>query len=268
MARKPSSSAQILLFPERDRLITTPGPPDPAPRYDVVLSGSFRKDYTGLKLAYEELRDLGCTVLSPQNVEVVKEIEGFVYMRGEDRDPPTAIQIRHMDAIQRSHLVWLHAPEGYVGLSAALEVGFARAIGIPVYCNTDLTDPILGTFVKKVSSPKDSVDDIKLNRLPVPPPAIRSFQHYYRRVASQRGYETESATDCLVLMVEEIGELARAIRKRKKLKRYGKPISADEAQELADVFLYVVHMANVLGLDLSSVVQAKEELNLKRFLGP
>ena len=52
-------------------------------------------------------------------------------------------------------------------------------------------------------------------------------------------------------MVEEVGELARALRKRVKLARHGKPIPNQEELELADVFLYVVHMANILKIDLA-----------------
>jgi NTP pyrophosphatase (non-canonical NTP hydrolase) len=65
-------------------------------------------------------------------------------------------------------------------------------------------------------------------------------------------------------MVEEVGELARALRKREKLMRHGPSHDVDEANELADVFLYVVHMANVLGLDLGRIVRDKELLNLEK----
>jgi NTP pyrophosphatase (non-canonical NTP hydrolase) len=67
-------------------------------------------------------------------------------------------------------------------------------------------------------------------------------------------------------MVEEIGELARALRKREKLVRHGSYEGINESHELADVFLYVVHMANVLGVDLAHVVHDKETLNVTRFL--
>ena len=39
--------------------------------------------------------------------------------------------------------------------------------------------------------------------------AITRFQNYYRKVAVQRGYERESAQNCLLLMVEEVGEGVR-----------------------------------------------------------
>lgn len=44
--------------------------------YDVVLSGSYRKDFSALKKTYEELLDLGCSVLSPTSVNAVCRVAG------------------------------------------------------------------------------------------------------------------------------------------------------------------------------------------------
>ncbi len=235
-------------------------------RTEVVISGTYRKDNEGLKLVYAELQDLGCRVLSPTSVQVTSEVDGFVFMEGEQRELPESIELRHLNAIQEAQFVWLHAPEGYVGLSAALEVGFAHAIGIPVYSRTNVSDPILATFVARVASPREVIDDLGSQNLQIPSPAVQAFQKYYKRAAVQRGYGNESARDTLLLMVEEVGELARAIRKKEKLQRHGKAIREDEALELADVFIYVVHLANVLGVNLSQVVKQKELLNIDKLL--
>src|SRR5205814_1782523 len=95
----------------------------------------------------------------------------------------------------------------------------------------------------------DKVGDLYSNH-PVPPlPAIQAFQKYYARAAIRRGYEKETAENTLLMMVEEFGELARAVRKRQKLRRDSKGAVRSEEQELADIFIYVVHMANILGFD-------------------
>ena len=57
-----------------------------------------------------------------------------------------------------------------------------------------------------------------------------------------------------------------AVRKREKLVRHGAYAGTSESHELADVFLYVVHMANVLGLDLAGIVREKEFINVEKFL--
>jgi NTP pyrophosphatase (non-canonical NTP hydrolase) len=230
-----------------------------------VLSGSFRKDLVGLRREFEELRDLGFRILSPTNTNAVNERDGFVFMEGEETAAPETIELRHLDAIRNSAFVWLHAPDGYVGPSAALEIGFARASGVPVYSRFLPTDKVLQQLVETVESPRDLASAV--NRHPLPPlPALQPFQKYYARVAVRRGYDKESPQDTLLLMLEEFGELARALRKRQKLRRDSKGRVGHDEQELADIFIYVVHMANVLGIDLAEAVHKKEQINIQRFL--
>ncbi|MGH9793386.1 MAG: MazG nucleotide pyrophosphohydrolase domain-containing protein [Candidatus Acidiferrales bacterium] len=279
MARAKKSSGQILLFPTgvqeqaephtQEKSLgkaTTSHAPGRTRSFEAVLSGTYRKDPEGLKLIYHHLADLGCLILSPSNVEYAREVDGFVYMRGEEQQAPESIELRHLDAIQKASFVWLHAPEGYVGPTASLEVGFAHANGIPVFARNPLQDPILQSFVKLVKSPDEVVNRLVSGGYFIPSPGVSAFQNYYRRIAAHRGYEKEDAKDCLVLLFEEVGELARAIRQREKMVRHGDLRDTSEAQELADVFIYAVHLANTLGLDLSRAVRDKETLNVEKFL--
>lgn len=232
---------------------------------ELVISGTYRKDFENLKRTYEEFRDLGCDVLSPSSVAITSEEDGFVYMKGEETQTPASIEERHLNAIQKASFVWLHAPNGYVGPTSALEIGFAQAAGVPVFAKEAPNEQVFRSFVQVVASPSDVVTTNLYQAAP-PAPALKAFQEYYRRAAIQRGYSKEGPKECLLLMVEEVGELARALRKREKLARHGTYGEANESHELADVFLYVVHMANVLGIDLAHIVRDKEALNITRFL--
>lgn len=269
------SSDQILLFPTpgdalqhgstRLQSLSTEGT-KPRRGANVVLCGSFRKDPEGLKKIFVELKDLGFSVLSPGNVSTQSIENGFVYMQNETGQSPEVIEDRHLNAIQKADFVWFFAPNGYVGPSGALEVGFARANGIPVYTNTRLDDETVQQFIETVESPSVVQQTFATRSINPPQPAIRAFQHYYRRAAHERGYKNENAKDCLLLMIEEVGEFARSLRKRHRLKRHGSPITNQENLELADIFIYVVHMANILKIDLSTVVQAKELINIQKML--
>jgi NTP pyrophosphatase (non-canonical NTP hydrolase) len=271
------ASNQILLFPqEAERAEIVAGVPktkESEPKEtasargnSVVLCGSYRKDPEGLQRIFERLKDEGFLVLSPSNALIESEEQGFVYMRHEGAQTPDQLENRHLDAIQKADFVWFFAPNGYVGPTGALEVGFARANGIPVYSDTPLNDTAIKQFVEIVKSPATVQDYFRKSKVRPPRPAINSFQHYYRRVALQRGYSKENAKDCLLLMVEEVGELARALRKRAHMIRHGQDITNQEAHELADVFIYVVHMANILKIDLSEIVQEKEMINIKKLI--
>ena len=279
-----SNNAQILLFPngepvpvidmEQSSALSAWVPTDrlsashrqPKGLCDVVLSGSFRRDVEGLRLVHQELQDLGCVVLSPRHVQPATEVDGFVFMKGEETETPNRIELRHLEAIEKAAFMWLHAPEGYVGLSASLEVGFAHAQGVPVFSRDPVQDPTLSCFVKQVDSPSAALAATVGGQMPIPASNLPALQRYYKRIATQRGYERETAQNCLLLMVEEVGELAHTIRKREKLARHSPSHQTSAAHEVADVFLYVVHMANILGLDLGSAVRDKEELNSSRFL--
>ena len=200
------TSARVAIMPDVAK--------SPGVNCDVVISGSYRKDFESLRRTFEEFRDLGCKILSPSNVFIVNEEDGFVYMKGEETETPENIEDRHLSAIQKANFVWLHTPEGYVGPSAALEVGFAHAAGVPVYAKELPNDKVLRSFVQVVSSPGEVLND-RLHNPGPPAPALKAFQEYYRRAALQRGYAKEGPKECLLLMVEEVGELARALRTRK-----------------------------------------------------
>jgi NTP pyrophosphatase (non-canonical NTP hydrolase) len=270
MAKTTVPTNQILLFPSHgQRFDQNPNKDlqimNQSQSFHVVLSGTYRKDFQGLRRAYEELIDLGCEVLSPLNVSAVKEVDGFVYMKGEEAVSPESIEARHLNAILAAQFVWLHAPNGYVGPTAALEVGFAKACGIPVYCQEKPADPALHHLVATVDSLSSVLRDLQTHSFPLHPPALRAVQNYYRRVAVRRGYERETARDCMLLMVEEVGELARSIRQEMRLTRHGKLTTSSQGLEVADVLLYVIHMANILNVDLPLVLHQKEMLNEERF---
>jgi len=67
----------------------------------------------------------------------------------------------------------------------------------------------------------------------------------------------------MLLLTEEVGELARAVRVRLGVAR-AEATDADVGEELADVQLYLVHLANILSVDLASAVTRKEEKNVRR----
>ena len=211
MARSSASaSGQILLFPhgelaEEHGEAASGAKPVPARGTSVVLCGTYRKDPDLLRRTFEHLKDSGFSILSPSNPFIETEDHGFVYMRDESTRTPDQIENKHLDAIQHADFVWFFAPDGYVGPTGALEVGFARASGIPVYTDTVLKDITIKNFVEVVDSPLTVYEAFKHHRVLPPSPGIKSFQHYYRRVALQRGFSNENAKDCLLLMVEEVG---------------------------------------------------------------
>lgn len=229
-------------------------------RLRVALCGSYRRDPEGLASAYSRLGG-EFNVLSPASLDFVDPKAEFVRLAGELGESAFDVESRHLAAVAEADFVWLHAPGGYVGTSASLEIGHARALGIPVLTDAELADEMLRSMVTRVSG----IDGIRAAATGLAGAGLAGLQSYYRRVSARRGWDNESARDTLLLITEEVGELARAVRKSEGLKRDGGFAGVDEANELADVQLYLVHLANVLGVDLASAVTNKERINAERF---
>lgn len=129
--------------------------------------------------------------------------------------------------MKEATFIWLFAPNGYVGQSASFEIGYAHALGIPIYTDETLEDEMLQTMVKNAPS---------ISKVPrtvyEPGKGIDGLQKYYKRIALERGWNAESARYTLLLLVEEVGELARAIRKEEKFYRSRTSLSiSDPTQE-------------------------------------
>ncbi len=91
-------------------------------------------------------------------------------------------------------------------------------------------------------------------------PTLKDFQKYEIDVCRKRGFENQSRSDLFAHLVEEVGELAQATRKFEK----GKKTKEDIELELADVFLFLVHIANKFDIDFEEAFRKKEEVNKTR----
>ena len=97
--------------------------------------------------------------------------------------------------------------------------------------------------------------------------SVKNLQHYIHDVVVQRGFDNEVPTDIMLLMVEEVGELAKALRKYVGLKidQNKKDKYVQLEHELADIFIYLLDLANVCKIDLFQALKDKEQANNKRF---
>ena len=97
--------------------------------------------------------------------------------------------------------------------------------------------------------------------------SINEIQSYIKKVMEVRRFNKEKSSDKILLLVEEVGELAKAIRKNEiklgidKTKEYN--YSSIES-EIADVFIVLLSICDILNIDLFKVFLDKEEENIKR----
>ena len=112
-----------------------------------VLSGSFHRDYPGLERQYRELVANGCQVLSPHRLHFHDTDTAFVVDEAEQTTSFKTLENHHLLSIKQADFLWLHVPDGYIGLSTAMELGFAKALNIPVFSNDRINDQTLREYV-------------------------------------------------------------------------------------------------------------------------
>lgn len=96
--------------------------------------------------------------------------------------------------------------------------------------------------------------------------SLQEIQLYVKQMIIERGFEEEDIKDIMILLTEEVGELAKAVRKTSGLKM---DISKNKDKydlkgEISDVFNYLLCMCCSLDIDLFECYKEKEARNLER----
>lgn len=96
-------------------------------------------------------------------------------------------------------------------------------------------------------------------------PTLPELQRYMAEVCQERGWTKDPPAEKFVLFIEEVGELAKAMRNAGGLYREQvKPRDNNLEEEFADVLSYLLDLANVFQIDLEQAFRAKEEVNRLR----
>jgi NTP pyrophosphatase (non-canonical NTP hydrolase) len=152
-----------------------------------------------------------------------------------------------------------------------MEIGWALAFCKPILYQEKCAEELFTGYGEVMPSPNDVHEFLQL-RETIPPNTICRrtpvdlLQRYIHKVVVKRGFDKETPRDVLLLMLEEVGELAKAIRKFSGLKVDPKKASTrgNLEEELADVFIYLLDLANGCNVDLFSAFHKKEMENEKR----
>lgn len=96
---------------------------------------------------------------------------------------------------------------------------------------------------------------------------LSDIQTYIKKVLQLRGFEDQTVKDKLLLLTEEVGELAKAVRKNssgasvdpEKIENYDSVES-----EISDVLIVLISVANILNIDVFKSLKQKEQININR----
>lgn len=210
---------------------------------------------------------LGVEVLSPSSFSVKREVRGFVILRG-DTGTPREVEREHLAAIRNSDFLYIVNPDREIGVSTCLEIGFAVAHDIPVFCLRAPAEYVLRLFTRNAPTPAVVVKILRRQVLPPIPTgaSLTELQSFLRQMVRVRGFENESVRDKLLLMLEEFGELAKGFRLQAGLKVHvtKRGLRSKVAEELVDCLIYLLDIANMLGIQMAGALRAKEAVNKRR----
>lgn len=97
--------------------------------------------------------------------------------------------------------------------------------------------------------------------------SLRDIQKYINQVNEIRGFNNQEVTKTMLLLTEEVGELAKAIRKNATDMKTDtkKQFNYDTIEsEVADVFYVLNCVCNKLNIDIYDCIKEKEGKNINR----
>jgi NTP pyrophosphatase (non-canonical NTP hydrolase) len=97
-----------------------------------------------------------------------------------------------------------------------------------------------------------------------PKPILADYQTLIRKLIIERGYNEETVPEVLMLLIEEVGELAKAVRKLNGQVTHQDSQIHNAAEELADCLWLLIDISNRLDVDLEKAFRAKETKNRNR----
>lgn len=109
-----------------------------------------------------ELKKLGVVVFEPNFEEPVLE-DAFFHSNHVTKAVFKGLTLEHFDWIRKADVCFIYNKAGYAGVSVTLEMGYASALGKPIYALKEKTgDPCRDALVDKIaSSPKELVALLK-----------------------------------------------------------------------------------------------------------
>lgn len=95
--------------------------------------------------------------------------------------------------------------------------------------------------------------------------SVGELQQYIKDMIETRGFKT-TLLERMCLLTEEVGELAKEVRKTDKnlMVDIGKDYSSSLENEITDVFICLMGMCELLDLDIVQGLKNKEEINFSR----
>jgi NTP pyrophosphatase (non-canonical NTP hydrolase) len=95
-------------------------------------------------------------------------------------------------------------------------------------------------------------------------PTLKDFQIYAQELEDERGFADQDVLQKCLMLGEEVGELFKVVRKHTNIKIDPNSQVGEAGEELTDVFIFLLAIANRFNIDLEQAFRDKEEKNKTR----
>ena len=143
----------------------------------ATVSGSFHRHMEAISSAVYELASLSVRVLSPADPRVVAAQGEFLFVASDRVRSVRLVQDRHLESIRAANFLWLICPDGYVGQSASMEVGFAAGVGVPIFATRAPSDLTLREYVTIVPALSEALCVVGASARPRRPEGVLIDPH-------------------------------------------------------------------------------------------
>lgn len=107
----------------------------------IVISGSFRKHLNDIGIAIANFEKANTKVLAPLTKEAINGNDNFVFLATDDPEKYAVIlEKEFMTNVEKADFLYLANVGGYVGQSAATEMGVAIINGVPIIASKEIKD--------------------------------------------------------------------------------------------------------------------------------
>ena len=101
--------------------------------------------------------------------------------------------------------------------------------------------------------------------IPTSQSTMADYQAYIKAVCEARGWDKRTDIEKMLFLTEEVGEVAKEIRKHAGIYGYKTPDTPDAlASELIDVLNYILDIANMHSIDLEQAFRQNWQKNSVR----
>jgi len=143
----------------------------------AAVSGSFHRHMEAISSAVQELTARSVRVLSPADPRIVAAQGEFLFVASDRVRTVRLVQDRHLESIRAADFLWLICPDGYVGQSASMELGYAAAARVPIYATRAPSDLTLREYVTIVPTLSEALRRVAASPLSRRPEGVLINPH-------------------------------------------------------------------------------------------